>query len=346
MAKKKICFWLNSNEAGNIVLRHGRVAACCTRELILIDGEHDYTKLSYDDIQNKRKELIAKINSDSSPCIGCGFLHETEERNIDVGKLGYVIYHPNKTCNLKCTYCSFARNGDTLEKFDKEKYNTSKVISHFHNLDLFKDEFTVEFGVGEPLLLDGIPESIDLLSKYYPKSTVLFVSNFTLANAVDKLIPTLSKRKIRAVLKTSVDCGTRETYKKIRNKDLYDTLKDNLLKAAKNNAFDEIMLKYIFLDDGSNATKSDITGFIKLVKEVRRNNPNTTTIILDADQTALFSSNFKEDNMLQKNVLKAVCKIFDECKKIGCEIKWIGERLSFSTPIEQIFSIKMKETIR
>lgn len=351
---KKICHWLNSNEQGNIVLRHGRIAVCCTREILLLDGENDYTQLSYDDIQNKRKEFFTQINSDNSPCEGCGFLHEIDEQNINIGKLGYIIYHPHKTCNLRCIYCPFAKSGEVLEKFDKNKYNAYNIIKHFHDIDLFKDDFTFEFGGGEPLLLEDIPEAIDLLSEYYPKSTALFVSNFTLKDKVERLIPVLSQRKIKTILKTSIDCGTPETYKKIRGQNLYKVLRNNLIKAAKSNAFDEIMLKYIFLEDSSNATKENINGFIKLVHDVKKANPNITTVIIDADQTSLFSSDFKEDCLLSNNIIAVAAKIHCKCLKLACQVKWLGERLSYSTQngriqIEQIekcsYSMGLKKTI-
>ena len=347
MSEKKVCHWLNTKENGVIVLRENYIAACCTRELMITDNSN-YASMSLEEIQGIRTQFFDKMNSKSSPCKGCGYLHEKKEEDIEIGKVGYVIYHPHRTCNLKCIYCSYAKCGDTLKKLDREKTDSYKVISHFHDIGLFKDDFTFEYGGGEPLLLSGISESVDLLSNYYPKSSVLFVSNFTLTKEIDKLIPTLAKRKIKSVLKTSVDCGTRKTYKKIRGKDLFDTLRNNLLKAAKNNAFDEIQLKYIFLDNLSNSSNRDINGFIKLAKEIKKANPNTTTVVLDADNGPWFESGFTKDEMLPPKALKAARKIYKECSKFGCQPKFIGERLSYSSQnrTKQIKCIQGTEKIK
>ena len=346
--KKKICHWLNSKESGVLVFRYGCVTACCTRDIILLSGDIDYTQLSYDDIQNKRIELFETINKGTSRCDGCGFLHETDEQNIDIGQLGYIVYHPHKTCNLRCIYCPYVKSGEVQSKFDKNKHNPYNVITHFHDIRLVKKNFTFEFGGGEPLLLENIPETINFMTEHYPDSTALFVSNFTLTDKVEKLIPILAKRKIKSVIKTSIDCGTASTYKKIRGKDLYNNLRNNLINAAKNNAFDEIYLKYIYLDNLSNVTKADTKGFIELVKEVKKNNPNKTGIILDADITELFASNFKH-NVLSPKVIDSAAEIYYQCVlEAGCACNWIGERLSYSRVngkeyIEQIINLAKKK---
>lgn len=329
--KKKICYWLNSKQQGNIVMRHGRIAACCTREVILSNGTNDYSKMSFEDIQNKRIALYNAINNDTAiQCRDCGCLVEMDEENIEIGKLGYLIFHPHSTCNLSCCYCNFAQNGAVLEKFDENKYDPLAMISHFHDIGLFKDDIIFEFGGGEPLLLKNIPQTIEFLSENYPKSCVLFVSNFALKSKVKDLIPFLKNRKIKSVLKTSIDCGTRETYKKIRGRDVFDIVKNNLINSAKEGAFDEIMLKYIFLEDGSNSSKKDIEGFKALVSEVKKVNPHKTIVIIDADQRSLFNSDFEND-LLNNDILKAAATIYYHCiYKLNIDVDWIGERLAFN----------------
>ena len=326
--KKKICSWLNSNESGGLVLRHGVIDACCTQNIRLIDDSQSYCDLTYEQIQDKRIDLVNRINNDCNECKNCGFLHEVDEEKIDIGKLSYIIYHPHKTCNLCCCYCSHAKNGFVNEHFESEKFNPLELISHFHNIGMFKDTINFEFGGGEPLILNNIPEAINFLSEYYPKSTVIFVSNFSLKKQANDLINVLQNRKIHSKLKTSIDCGTRETYKKIRGRDLYDTVVENIINAAKNNAFDEIMLKYIFLEDGSNASYKDVNGFINLVKKVKKVNPNKTTVILDADMSSLYKTTFTEDK-LSKKVLFAASRIYASFRN---DISWQSERFSSSRP--------------
>lgn len=343
--KKKICYWLNSKQQGTLIIRpNGRIEACCTRCITLFPENTDFLNLHYRDIENKRIELFESINNNTAPqCRGCECIEDLDENCIDIGKIGVLIYHPHYTCNLKCCYCGLAQAGYTKQNFDKDKYNPLNTIKHAHKLDLLQDAFFFEFGGGEPLLLKNIPETIDFISQYYPQASVLFVSNFTLESKVNDLIQVLKNRKIKSILKTSIDCGTRKTYHKIRNKDYFDTVRKNLLNAAKAGAFDDIMLKYIFLEDGSNASKVDIEGFNKLIEEVKKNNPNQTTIVLDADQGPIFDANFQE-NPLNKLVIQAAAKIYFECVcKLGVNVIWQGIRITDKTPTGREYITKIQE---
>lgn len=336
--KKKTCFWLNSKQKGAMYLIHGSLKACCLRGIVISDeNDVSYHELSYDQIQEKRMALYNRINNGGNDCNGCSYLCEREEDDIEIGKIGLLLYLPHKTCILRCCYCPFVKNNAVSEVLDNEKYNPYRDIVHFFNIGLLKENALIEFGGGEPLLLDTLPEAIEYISENHSKCTVRFVSNFVAKKPTDKLLNVLEKRKMKAVLRTSVDCGTRETYKKIRGRDFWNNLRENLIKAAQMGAFDDIQLKYILLEDGSNSSKKDIDGFIELAKEIKALNPHKTTVVIDADKTTLWNSNYKEDD-LPKRILRVASKIYAKAKyDLNLSIDYGTGRFISSSPNGKIY---------
>lgn len=342
--KRKICYWLDSNETGIIPMREGRIYACCTRAVpILIDKQYYYDELSLNDIQKNRIALYEAINNGTAPqCEGCSCLVEKEEKDIDIGKIGYLIYHPHTTCNLKCRYCFFQKN-EQLVKLDHHLVDLYAAVKNFHEIGLLKADFSLEIGGGEPLLMDNIDKTIKFLEENYPKSTFVLVSNYTLSSKVDMLLDILKDRKIKTILKTSVDCGTKESYKDIRQYDGFDQMKNNLIRSAKAGIFDTIYLKYILMEDKSNTNTKNVKGFINLVNEIKNINSNETKIIIDADMLAFTEGNdyFKTNEnseytkfkpkRIKNDMMKAAKYIYKKSKQLKITIEWTGDRLSGNT---------------
>ena len=296
--KKKVCFWLDSNISGLIPMFKGSIYACCNRAIPLIK-QKKYSELTYEEIQQKRIELFNSINSKKdSPCKNCTFLVEKEEDEIDIGKISRLILFPHTTCNFNCQYCFFTQK-DRKTKIDEDLCNIYDILKNFYNIGLLEDDFTLDLGGGEPLLLNNIDKTFKFMEEYYPKSTFFLVSNYSISSKVDNLIKILKNRKIKTVLKTSIDCGTKETYAVLRKKDAFKTVYKNLLKSAKTGIFDTIYLKYIIMGDGSNSDLKDLDDYIYLCKRIKKYNKNETRVILDAnvmDQTdtkRIFSSRRK-----------------------------------------------------
>lgn len=338
---KKVCYWLDSNQAGIIPMRENHIYACCTRAVpILVDKKYNYDELTYNDIQKNRIKLYEDINKGMAPqCEGCECLIQKPAKKIDIGKISYLIYHPHTTCNLKCCYCFFQKN-EQYAKLDPRTADLYAAIQNFHKIGLFKENIQLELGGGEPLLLNNIDKTYSFMAKNYPKGGIVLVSNYALSNRVNDIIPIFKQKKIKTTLKTSIDCGTRETYTKIRNRDAFDDVVNNIIRSAQEDIFDTIYLKYILLEDGSNTSDKDIYGFIDICRRVSLENPNKTYVIIDADMRAIAKDGdeyFKTKegefttftpHLIKDDMLRAAGIIYKSANNLGLEVIWTGDRLS------------------
>lgn len=339
---KKVCYWLDSNQAGIIPMRDNHIYACCTRAVpILVDKKYYYDELTYDDIQKNRIKLYKDINSGKAPqCEGCDCLIKKPAKKIDIGKISYLIYHPHTTCNLQCCYCFFQKN-EQYAKLDPRTADLYAAVKNFHKIGLFKENIQLELGGGEPLLLNNIDKTYEFMAENYPKGGIVLVSNYALSKRVDTIIPVFKQRKIKTVLKTSIDCGTRETYAKIRNRDVFEDVVNNITRSAKEGIFDAIYLKYILLEDGSNTSDKDIYGFIDICRQVAAQNPYKTSVIIDADMRAISEDGneyFKtkegefttfKPHLIKDDMLRAAGMIYKAVTDdLGLDVIWTGDRLS------------------
>ena len=94
---------------------------------------------------------------------------------------------------------------------------------------------------------------------------------------------------------TSLDSGTRETYKKIKQVDCLDKVVENLKKYPLEKA--NLRLKYIFLE-GVNDNEEDVNGFYNIVKEV-----NCKAIMISSDRCKPFTENIR--NLVRELIGKA-----------------------------------------
>ena len=181
--KKKVCENLNSKIRGLLAMRDCRIYSCVAREIpLLIDKKYDYTKLTYDEIQAKRKELYNAINNDCAPqCKNCNLLYEDNESNIEIGPLSTLIYHPFTTCNIRCKYCFF-NHEELSAKLDDKVADLYAAVKHFTDIGLLKEDVSFEIGGGEPLLFHNIKPAIELLSQKCPNAELAITSNYTLDN--------------------------------------------------------------------------------------------------------------------------------------------------------------------
>ena len=87
------------------------------------------------------------------------------------------------------------------------------------------------------------------------------------------------------LLLTSLDAGTRETFKAIKRVDRFDRVVENLKKYPTDKT--RLMLKYIFLE-GVNDNEADIDGYYEIVKDTGG------IISLSANLTTPYTEKMKE----------------------------------------------------
>lgn len=241
-----------------------------------------YVTQLIDDIRNHRP----------NKCDGCrklkaGFWPKTV-------KLDYVCFatnHPGDVCNLRCTYC-FVK--DRFEKLKNNKdgfttYETLRQLSQMPEYD--NSNMCIELSNGEFCANKHCDEIFDIL--LHNKWKVRFVSNMTIYK--EKFAEFLKTGRTVNIL-TSLDSGTRETYKAIKGVDCLDKVVANMKKYPLENV--DFRLKYIFLD-GVNDNEKDVDGFYDIVKEV-----GCKTIVISSDCCKPFTEKMKE--LAKRLILKAL----------------------------------------
>jgi hypothetical protein len=163
------------------------------------------------------------------------------------------------SCNFKCTYCFVAKSKSNPLEFNEDFF--SEVIGELESRSLISPEITqITFAHGE--------FGISPLKKTFFESTkdyyIQIISNASIFE------PLLAEKFLahKAKLITSIDCGTRETFKLIKSVDCYDKVCDNLIQYAKCGA--NIVMKYIILPTpGLNDNSENLLGFIGLCNKLR-----------------------------------------------------------------------------
>ena len=242
----------------------------------------DYSKISIEELIEKRRQLQKDI-ADGKACVGCDQIIECEEENIEVGKINYLSIGQFSTCNLRCRYCYFTHEQLGKKILPERKY-LLPFVSKLWNEGFLKDN--VEMGVagGEPTLLQDIPETCRFLEENCKNPTVILLSNSSIEKRTKEITNAFKDlKKIKRNLYTSIDAGTRDTYKNVRGKDLYETVCKNLISYAKNNTFNAIALKYILLFDHSNTSDEDIFGFLDLFSNVLLHQKGNMALTIDCD---------------------------------------------------------------
>ncbi|MBQ8848653.1 MAG: radical SAM protein [Candidatus Gastranaerophilales bacterium] len=332
--KKKTCTWLDSNIWGALHIINDQVQACCPRCALLID-KISLDKLSVLDIQKARRDFFEGINNgEIKTCEECPFLIEKEEDDIEVGSIESLILHPYTTCNIHCNYCVLSEE-KLKAKLSESQREIFPIIEKFYNDKLFKQKFSIALGGGEPLFINDLDKIARFLNNVEEQTELTLISNSTLTNRIDYVISSLSDTpKLIKTCNTSLDSGTKETYKKLKNRDFFNEVCLNLKKYAENNVFDTMILKYVMMNDNSNISKKDLNGFINFIKELKQITKSKLVIIIDADMKIQKNTKdyFKQDEEFKYHHLSwkqvnAAAYLYYKLSKIAT-INFVGGRIN------------------
>lgn len=197
------------------------------------------------------------------PCLGCRELAENKSENeaafkkIDFLNYGYIP----TLCQCKCIYCSFAEckidNNYKLAKEAKFAAKFAEVMNYLETNKLLSDNFSIQVASGEITVHPERDELLRIVMKYPCHwFTNAFVYN-------DAIAENLRNNK-RSNMCVSLDCGTAETFKKIKGYDLFDKVIENL---SKYNECGTVNIKYIVIP-GINDSIADYNGIITLLKKL------------------------------------------------------------------------------
>jgi sulfatase maturation enzyme AslB (radical SAM superfamily)/SAM-dependent methyltransferase len=293
------CHWI---EGGLVFFPGDKIGVCCIPQNG--KGEPKFEDFSGDrlplkQILLKRKQIIYENqNGGYDLCKGCQYLVNkiwpARTSLFDIINLSHFI-----ACNLACIYC-FTRRIDM--KTYPPDVPTSRVISalkHLMDNNYLAHDANMLFGGGEPALLKGFEELMEMLIDYGTNYHIC--SNGTV----------LSKTVLKALqhgngqLLLGIDAGSRDVYRVVKGKDLFEKVWQNARQYATAGG-DKVIAKIIVRDENVN----DVHNFVEMarVSGIKR-----VCYDIDAYQ--------KE---LNDDVVKAAARVKYECEKLGIKT-FMGE---------------------
>ncbi len=225
------------------------------------------------EIFNKKKALIDMLNKGKVPkeCEGCFDLEEKAPEKFDLfksfkkpPKASLIIVKHFKQCDCSCIYCCeqyISERKIVLKSKKSDYYDLLPIIQKLYEKDLIdKEKLDVHFQGGNVSVLE---EFEDLANLFYKNG----VKRVEIATNGIKYLPIIEKicNKTFVDVNISIDCGTRETYKKIKTVDKFDELVSNLKKYQKLPIL--LRLKYILVR-GVNDNVYELTKYIELMNEI------------------------------------------------------------------------------
>ena len=183
-------------------------------------------------------------------CYGCPY-RKLERWNTEY-LFTNIHFNHSLLCNLNCKFC-VQRSGPVEDK--TPRYQAFPVVQTLVSGRLLSPNAYVFWAGGEPTFLPDFEESLNLMVSYGTTVNEIATNATILSKAILK---GLGPNR-RVTLKTSVDCGTPETFHRLKGKDLFDKVWENLGAYAATGG--SVGAKYIISKD--NYQKKELDGFIE-----------------------------------------------------------------------------------
>lgn len=259
--------------------------------------------------EERRLKIIENLKKDIVPqkCKLCPLLEDKDWKEFD-GKIHRITVFNWKHCNAACFYCSV--NSTFSEEIQKsEHYDSLPIIKELINNERITPESFIAFMGGEPTILKEFPKIAKLL---LDKNCQLEV----LTNGIiyEPIINEILKAENNNRVCISLDCGSKETYKKIKRVDKYLEVTENIKKyiLEAGDKADRIKVKYIILPR-VNDNKKEIDLWLDFCKSA---NVKTISRAVNHSDSKMNSKN----KLIEISVIKAYNYIEKRSKKLGIEV--------------------------
>lgn len=218
-------------------------------------------KITKEMIAEKRQHIFLMLNDDTSntPCKHCKMVTEKRYGDINFTRLGHIDLAATTICNLRCSFCDYTK----YNWFRVSNYDALAILRVFSPDDVEWDS-AVDFNGGEPTLLSDFDD-------YICYFTSMRIRVFLYTNAVkfsQSVYDNLKKGSIRWVC-SSLDCGTPSSFLRMKQKDYFIKVMENLTRYAHagSQGGGNLAVKYIFCKD--NCGDDDISGFAYAMLAIR-----------------------------------------------------------------------------
>ncbi len=249
---------------------HDRIMSCCTGQIgpVYYEGYRG-EKIDWDkfrEVKIKGFEMLNERDIDTSPCKNCFFLRERKDDDVISEKFNLINVSHWTQCNCGCIYCArmLDSKGAITTKIQKSSYyDFLPLLKELYKQNLLdRENLTAFIQGGDISVLKEFDSIIKEFLKQGVKDFFILSNNIKYQPNIKKLLDMGNTRFI-----TSLDCGTRELYKKIKRVDKFDDMVNNLKKYAKSRHPEKVHVKYIIIEH-INDNKKDIESFINLMTEI------------------------------------------------------------------------------
>lgn len=203
------------------------------------------------------------------------------ERFCNEFKIKNIIVKSYRQCELSCLYYlerKYTKGQTTPVMCKSEFYDLFPIINSLISENMLDNKnLRIEFQGGSISVWDEFLPILNQVvdcgvgSLYYHTNAITYISEISDVAA-----------KIPSGMSISIDSGCKETYQKIKGKDLFDNVIDNIIKYA--NSGIKISIKYIIVKN-LNDKLEEMIKFLNVVKNIRNqvNNKDNICIMIDVD---------------------------------------------------------------
>lgn len=246
-------------------LGYDGVRSCCFGILVApifwTASQANGTKISHDEIIEKRRQLFDELNSGPSDlvCNRCSKVELKKYADVSFDKLGFIDLAHYTSCNLRCTYCGFTKN----DNFRPGEYDPLKILGQF-TPDLVDINSVVDFNGGEPSLLKNLGEYLGFFMRMRIRTRL-----YTNALRFRQEIYDSIENGTISWLITSLDAGTEATFFSLKQSNKFQKTIDNIRQycQAARKGSGMVAVKYVFTDE--NSSQADIDGFTRIAIETQ-----------------------------------------------------------------------------
>lgn len=257
----KTCQWLNTS----LFFFPIEILPCCVlgeRENLAYANPERREHVNMD-FKERKKQLNDILNNEEIikkyKCFDCMYRVEQDAKAEDK-KINLIGFHHWRACNCGCIYC--------FEKDDKNHflpvYSPYKILQQLYQDSLIDSEnLRVWFQGGDIAVLKDFDKYIDLFEQNGFMKIDFSTNNIKYMPKIESIL-----KANKGSLCVSLDCGTAETYRKIKCVNKFDKVVKNLEKYIKNVRNDNLItVNYIILD-GINDNEEEISKFMDLMYQI------------------------------------------------------------------------------
>lgn len=257
----------------NLTFYPNKMESCCSgfQGPILLTNLSNEIEIDWEKIKKKRLDFIERLKNNDIPenCQKCPNLREGSTPENEDFRYKKIILNHYTHCNCKCIYCT------RMKYYPRDYTETPRKPDYYHILPIIKQIYAlgdsevnkkrmkVDFQGGDLCVLDEFENVLQFLLDNECKDLEFTTNNLIYQPLIEKCLA-----EGRGFMISSLDCGSKETYLKLKKIDKFEIFIENI-KRYLNAIHDKyrILLCYIVVKN-INDNLEEAQKFLTLVKEL------------------------------------------------------------------------------